>query len=167
MIFANYFDNQDNEQYFEDMLQTRTQEAADRMQSICELIPSTMLAWQWCHTPWHLHHLPFQKQNAVFSQGEAFNPACNRCARKFHETEYMYYTEEKGATHLPHIMLKRLVDGHHMARIPLHDEQFWPDESDDEDEPAPAPRVAKGKKCDIAPNDIAREIACTEFLICH
>jgi hypothetical protein len=79
----------------------------------------------------------------------------------------MYYTDEKGATHLPNIMLKRLVDGHHMARIPLHDEQFWPDESDDEDEPAPAPRVAKGKKCDIAPNDIAREIACTEFLICH
>ena len=35
------------------------------MQAICKAIPSGMVAWEWCHTPWHLHHLPFQKQSAV------------------------------------------------------------------------------------------------------
>jgi hypothetical protein len=138
-IFKMFFESQDNATYWEDQL------GEERMQAICKLVPSMMHVWEWCHTPWHLHHLPFQKQNAVFSQGEAFNVACNRCSRFFYESKFMYYTDEKGATHLPNILLKPLDDTlTHEARIPLHDKQFWPVD-DVKDKPVVPQRAAVGK----------------------
>ena len=52
-VFKMFFESQDNATYWE------TQLGEAQMQSICELLPSKMNAWQWCHTPWHLHHLPW------------------------------------------------------------------------------------------------------------
>ena len=54
-------------------------------------IPSSMTVGDWVHTPWHLMHLPYQTQTAIFRDGEGYGEGCLRCARPFYEYAYHVY----------------------------------------------------------------------------
>ena len=149
-IFQSYFDDQRID-YWEPFMSSGNVSLVDE---ISREIQSEMTAREWCHTPWHLHHLPFQKQNAVFSQGEAFSTGCIRCLRPFYEHEFLYYTVEQKATYLTNTLFQRKDDAL-KARIPIHDPQFWSAPAA-ADEPRPTRRTKK-KALPVAPPNDADE----------
>jgi hypothetical protein len=81
---------------------------------------SDMTVREWVTTPWHLHHLPYQMQYAVFRDGEAFCEGCKRCSRPFYEYEHLLYSVDK--PYLTTALWQQLDDADgRMARVPIHD----------------------------------------------
>ena len=84
---------------------------------------SDMTVGQWVTTPWHLQHLPYQVQFAVFRDGEAYCEGCKRCSRPFYEFEYLLYSVNK--PYLTTALWRQKGDDYgHKARVPIHDPQF-------------------------------------------
>jgi hypothetical protein len=89
-------------------------------------IKSKMTVGCWVTTPWHLEHLPYQKQYAVFRDGECFSEGCKRCSRPFYEYAYHVYADrnsKKGTFSYPQDLWGR--QNQQMAPVPLHDPVFW------------------------------------------
>ena len=59
-------------------------------------IGSDMTVAEWVSTPWHLEHLPYTQQYAVFKDSEGFSEGCKRCCRRFYEYPYMMYADGVG-----------------------------------------------------------------------
>lgn len=88
-----------------------------------KLPESDMTVGEWITTPWHLQHLPYQVQYAVFRDGEAFCEGCKRCSRPFYEFEYLLYSVNK--PYLTTALWRQKDDAYgHKARVPIHDPQF-------------------------------------------
>ena len=88
-----------------------------------ELPESDMTVREWVTTPWHLHHLPYQVQYAVFRDGEAYCEGCKRCARPFYEYKRLLYSVDK--PYLTTALWQQLDDDDgRKARVPIHDPQF-------------------------------------------
>ena len=88
-----------------------------------KLPESDMTIRQWVTTPWHLQHLPYQVQYAVFRDGEAFCEGCKRCSRPFFEFEHLLYSVNK--PYLTTALWRQKDDAYgHKARVPIHDPQF-------------------------------------------
>jgi len=84
---------------------------------------SDMTVREWVTTPWHLHHLPYQMQYAVFRDGDAFCEGCKRCSRPFYEYEHLLYSVDK--PYLTTALWQQLDDDDgRLARVPIHDPQF-------------------------------------------
>ena len=89
-------------------------------------VTSDMTVAQWVTTPWHLEHLPYQKQYAVFRDGECFSEGCKRCSRTFYEYAYHVYADrqsKKGTFGYPQDLWFRSDE--RLAPVPLHDPIFW------------------------------------------
>ena len=89
-------------------------------------ITSTMTVAEWVTTPWHLEHLPYQRQYAVFRDGECFSEGCKRCSRPFYEYAYHVYADrnaKKGTFGYPQDLWFR--SDQRQAPVPLHDPIFW------------------------------------------
>tara|TARA_B100000212_G_scaffold313296_1_gene266107 strand:- start:1266 stop:6704 length:5439 start_codon:yes stop_codon:yes gene_type:complete len=89
-------------------------------------IGSEMTVATWVTTPWHLEHLPYQRQYAVFRDGECFSEGCKRCSRTFYEYAYHVYAPisgTKGTFGYPQDMWYR--HDLRLAPVPLHDPTFW------------------------------------------
>lgn len=90
-------------------------------------IGSTMKVREWITSPWHLEHLPYQKQNAIFIDGEGFSEGCKRCSRTFYEYAYHVYADRNsklGTFGYPQDLWYHPKDDC-MAPLPLHDPGFW------------------------------------------
>ncbi len=97
------------------------------MQKLSKL-KSKMTVGQWVTTPWHLEHLPYQRQYAVFRDGECFSEGCKRCSRRFYEYAYHVYADRQsvpGTFGYPQDLWAQ--DDERCAPVPLHDPQFWVD----------------------------------------
>ena len=95
-------------------------------------VGSPMTVAEWVTTPWHLMHLPYQRQYAVFRDGECFSEGCKRCSRTFYEYAYHVHapiTGTKGTFSYPQDMWYR--ENRSCAPVPLHDPTFWANASDD------------------------------------
>lgn len=94
-------------------------------------IRSDMKVSEWVTTPWHLEHLPYQRQYAVFRDGECFSEGCKRCSRPFYEYAYHVYADrnaKKGTFGYPQDLWyrgDRGVADLRIAPVPLHDPIFW------------------------------------------
>ena len=89
-------------------------------------VESDMDVATWITTPWHLEHLPYQRQYAVFRDGECFSEGCKRCSRTFYEYAYHVYAPmsgTKGTFGYPQDMWYR--HDKRLAPVPLHDATFW------------------------------------------
>ena len=93
------------------------------------VLTSNMQVKEWITTPWHLEHLPYQRQYAVFRDGETFSEGCKRCSRIFYEYAYHVYADrnaKNGTFGYPQDLWQSTSD-QRVAPIPLHDPVFWSD----------------------------------------
>ena len=81
-----------------------------------EQLTSTMTVSEWVHTPWHLEHLPYREQYAIFKDGEGYADGCKRCSRPFYEYPYHVYAD------LQATQAKKRADG----KDPLRQLSSWP-----------------------------------------
>ena len=108
--FSKYFLNQTDEYWEKEVFNGIT------------LPESDMTVREWITTPWHLHHLPYQMQYAVFRDGEAYCEGCKRCSRPFFEYEKLLYSVDK--PYLTTALWQQKDDDGRRARVPIHDPQF-------------------------------------------
>lgn len=97
-------------------------------------IKAPMLVSEWVTTPWHYEYLPYRRQHAVFRDGETYSEGCLRCARKFHDYEYMLAADRhtnKDAKHWPQTFWHRarIPKNPHcrLAPLPFHSPELWSD----------------------------------------
>ena len=94
-------------------------------------VKTKMKVGEWIQTPWHLEHLPYQPQFAVFRDGETFSEGCKRCSRRFYEYAYHMYGDrqaKKNTTSYTQDMWYSkdfTTDGIIRAALPFHDPEFW------------------------------------------
>ena len=95
-------------------------------------LTSTMTVADWVTTPWHLEHLPYTQQYAVFKDNECYSEGCKRCSRRFYEYPYFMYADgvgdTKGYTSWTNDMWRRTdnkVSNFRLAPVPIHDPMFW------------------------------------------
>jgi hypothetical protein len=103
-------------------------EEHDGWESELGKVKSKMTVAEWVSSPWHLEHLPYQRQHAVFRDGECYSEGCKRCSRTFYEYAYHVYadrTAKVGTFGYPQDLWFR--DDMRWAPAPLHDPVFWTD----------------------------------------
>ena len=94
------------------------------------MLGTDMTVAQWITTPWHLEHLPYQRQYAVFRDGECYSEGCKRCSRTFYEYAYHMYadrTSKPGTFGYPNDLWFH-PQNKDLAPLPLHDPIFWSQE---------------------------------------
>ena len=101
-----------------------------------EGVESAMTVAEWVTTPWHLEHLPYTQQHAVFKDNEGYSEGCKRCCRRFYEYPYLMYPDGVGTTKGYSAWgndtwrLKsdpKSNDPCRMSPVPIHDPRFWSD----------------------------------------
>lgn len=97
--------------------------------SMWEGVKSTMTVQQWVCTPWHYEHLPYERQYAIFRDGECYAEGCKRCSRPFYEYAYHVYADgrssEPGTYGYPSDLWYRSKPHENRAPVPLHDPYFF------------------------------------------
>ena len=72
-----------------------TEKDATQLNTILSRFKSDMTVLQWVTSPWHYMYLPYQPQKAMFNDRETFSGGCLRCARPFHEFEFVYEMDRR------------------------------------------------------------------------
>lgn len=115
-------------------------------------ISSRMLVREWVTTPWHYETLPYQRQYAIFKDGECYSEGCKRCLRPFYEYAYHMYADavsspwssRKGTYGYPQDLWYQ--PNINDTPLPFHDPYFWSPTADwDDAQPSPPdPTIREG-----------------------
>lgn len=113
-----------------------------------ENIKSDMTVSQWVCTPWHYEHLPYERQYAIFRDGECYSEGCRRCCRPFYEYAYHVYADgrsSKPKTYGYPSQLWYKTSDKNASPIPLHDPYFWAPQRPGNEDPKWSDAVPEAK----------------------
>lgn len=96
-------------------------------------VKSSMTVETWVTTPWHLNHLPYERQMTILGDKEVLSEGCRRCSRRFYEYAYHFHADKQLTGEYQYASVAKdlfsvaPLDGQHCERapVPLSDMRLW------------------------------------------